>query len=423
MTAADGEEEGTQPENQKAWKSHAITVLDQAKDRVETVKKAVQQLEQRELDAIAKMLEERRRQAAAEAAAAERREREARRRAEEALKRQQAAELKARREEAEAAKRDASDALKAATAAFHSAGQAEADAKEKNEAIKCMQDAKVKVGNAVSKCQLECRMKFGTLMVTEKRLKMREQRPKQELFTDPVHEALEKEWQALVAARESLTRWVKEGEVVKAELDHCQTLLVTAPSRENVARRLLKSASLPSLARAAQEAPGTQECLMKSRELVQKAIAIAEEAHETILRTTEECDRANEHVVACFHQRKAETDDLRKTLDLQRKEAKATMLDAEKRISLLKMRQIRVVESPRSRETTKDHVKRAEGLLDDLKGQKVRLDMNYRLKMHALKIDKSCSTLTKVKAGIQVSKLDPVILTTVQSSPALNATG
>jgi len=408
--------------NQKAWKSATITVLDAAKDRVEQVRKAVEGLELREKDKLAAMLAERRRQELREAAAEERRQKEARRRAEEELKRMQAAELKARKEEAEQAKKDASSALKAATANFHKATQQEADNKEKAEAHKQMNDASQAVGNAVSKCQLECRMKFSVMMVCEKRLKMRENRPQQEFFVDEVHEALEKEWTVVNAAREELQGWVKQGEAVRVQIEHVSMMLTTGNSRDNVARRLRHSTSLPSLAQRASESPSTQDLLDKSRELVERAKLISHASKEAIERTSEECDASTAAVTACFGRRKAETDFLRKSLDQQRKSAKATLLDAERRISLLKMRMRKISESPRSREQTQEQLTAAEALLAELKGQKQVLEADYRLKTSSFNIDKSCTTLTKVRAGTHASKLEPVTLTASQSSPALAKT-
>jgi len=411
-----------QHESQKAWKSATMTVLDAAQDRVEQVRKAVEGLELREKDKIAAMLAERRRQELREAAAEERRQREARRRAEEELKRMQAAELKARREEAEQAKRDAGAALKAATAQFHRATQAEFDTKEKNEAHKQMNDACQAVGNAVSKCHINCKMKFSVLMVCEKRLKMRETRPQQEAFVDEVHEALEKEWSVVNEAREELQRWAKQGETIRAQLEHVQMMMTTENSRGNVARRLKGSTSLPSLAQRASEAPSTQDLLGKSRELVEMAKMVTYGSNEAIERTTQECEAASAAVTACFSRRKAETDTLRKSLDQQRKSAKATLLDAERRISLLKMRMRKISESPRSREQTQEQLQAAEALLEDLKGQKLLLEADYRLKTSSFNVDKSCLTLTKVRAGTHASKLEPVTLTTVQSSPELSKT-
>lgn len=410
-----------QPESQKAWAQATVEKVEHIKERTQNVHKALQELEQKEAERVAAQLAERQRQEALAAAAEERRKREALQRAEEERRRQQAELMRLRREEMEAAKRDASAAVKAATANFHRQTHLEAEGKEKASRMQAMNDAVQKVGNAVSKCQHECRMKFSAVKVCEMRLALRENKPQEELFRDDVHEALEKELQVLTAAREELQTWAKSGEQVKVEIEETQMLLLTGNSRENVARRLQRGSSLPSLV-GPPNAPTTEELIKTSYELVEKALRISQSSYEALQRAITECDQATARVTASFDRRTAQTEELKKSLEFQKKHATATIHTAERRLAMLKMRAHKTPETPRSSEATQEQMQAVEDLLADLKSGKKHLEQDYRNKTSSYKVDKSCRGLTKVKAGTHVSRMNLAPLQYTQSSPTLSTT-
>lgn len=415
------EPEGS-PGNHKAWAEAAKGLINDGKKSAEEVRKAVQVLEALEANRIAAQIVERRRQAALAAAAEERRKREAQRRLEEEIKRQQAADLKARHQEAEAGKRAEHAALKAATANFHRAIQSENDYREKWKQIVAMRDAAKHLGNANVHGAHSAKMKFGIMMVCEMRLKMRDEKPQEESFRDAVHEALQAEWQTLNKSREELMDWARQGEECRNEMLRVEALLITGPSRENVKARQERVPSLPALATTSLlAAPSTEELLAQTYELVARAHKLTEAAEECIFRTEDECSAAAAHTSACLDKRKNETDVVRRNMDKVRKEAKATVTDAQKRISLLKMRAHKTPETPRSAADTHVQLSAAGDLIMQLQAGRRRIDADYRLKTSSFRIDKSCRELTKIRAGTHVSCISPVNLGGSQSSPNLTA--
>jgi len=425
---------GVDKESHKAWLKATRAIVKDSKDTVKKVRESVESLEKREADRIAAEIAERRRQAALAAAAEERRKQEALRRAEEELRASRAAELKARRQEAAAAKHGEFLALKEATRNFHKAIQNENDYKEKWRNIVAMRDASKYLGNAVCHCRHASRMKFSVMMVCEMRLKLREEKPEEESFRDHVHDALESEWQVLRRAREELMDWATQGEDCRSEMQYCEATLITGNSRENVKARQERCPSLPPLAaKSLEETPSVEQLLARAAVLVGKAHELIEKSEEALLRTAAACAAASADTTAAIDKRKSETERIRKNLGLAKKEIKATLSDAEKRVSLLRMRSEKEHKEAalkpkhhRDKATERAHetvskIGDASLLLVQLQADKKRIDDDFRLKTASYRIDKSCRELTKVRAGSHVSALHPLppSLSQSQSSPNL----
>jgi len=392
------------PENFKAWNEATVGHLRQAKDGTEKVSQSVVRLEHTVDDRFEAQRAERERQRQLALAAEARRKREAARRAAEELKRQQAADLKARHEEMEAMKSDARSALKAATAMFNQQCQVDAFIREKEYQMKSVNDALQKLGNCVSKCQHACRMKYSVMKVCEMRLAKRDERPNEEHFRDRADDALLKELAIVNKAREDLTAITKAGEQVKAEMEETIHLITTDRSRENVTRRLHKSASLPLLAAPVTAAPTMQELVRKTYTLVARALDISARGEETMLRTSAECQRASQASDACLDRRTSETRAFQVDLSSHKLEAHQMIHDAEKKVSLLQMKLKRVYETPDQVEATRDQVKSCETYISELRRGERCVLQDWQRKTHAWKIDKSCRQLTKVRAGTFVSK-------------------
>jgi len=386
----------------KAWHESTLAKVDHVKSRAEQVQQALRDLEAKERERIAAQVAERERQKEREEAAARKKQRDAFLRAEEERKRLLGEELKHHQEILAKSKADERCALKAATAKFLQKTEQDNKAREIAMTMRSMDNAVQQVGLTASHCMHEGRMKFSALKVCEMRLSMRETRPQQEAFRDEVDEALGKEHLTLTQAREELRQCADQGEQVRNEIVEVQSLLTTGNSRENVKNRLTKSSSLPTLAASAACAPSQDQLLARGRSLVEKALAIDEKANSILENTREDCDKAAAATATCFQQRSVQTGNLKSRLEHHKKQATATIKQAEHRLQMLKMRSYKTPETPRSAEATAEQMRQVEELIRELREGKRNLEEDYRLKTSSFKVDRSCINLTKIKAGSHV---------------------
>jgi len=381
--------------------SATITTLDHTKDRSKQVQDALRALEKQDADRLAAQMAERRRlQLEVEAAEKKRKaasaaEREKRRRE------MQAEELRQQQEALRGAKQAESAALRAATESFKKEKQAQNDAKEKEDIMTALNNTSQQVLSGVLECQHLTSKLFGTLMLCEKRQRLREGRPQTEFFNDPVDQALEREWQMLTTSREELHVLATRGETFRSEMEMLRLQLRTGQSREKAMKsRLLKTNSMPVLT------TGGQTQALAEKDVMKRALALMDEAAElpqrsaaAILKASSECDMATAEVHTSLDRRKAEVGELIKGLQDQKADAESTIGTAEKRISRLKRRAQNTMETPRSSKATENQLSSLEWLVVDLKSLKRSLEGDLRNKCHALKIDEHCRQLTKLKAG------------------------
>jgi len=386
----------------KAWHENTIAKVDHVKSRAEQVQQALRDLEVKEQERIAIQAAERERQKEREEAAERKRKRDAFLRAEEERKRLLAEEMGHHQAILAKSKADERCALKAATAKFLQKTEQDAKAREMKITMRSMDNAVEQVGLTASQCMHEGRMKFSALKVCEMRLSMRETRPQSEAFRDPVDEALEKEHLALTQAREELRQCAEQGEQVRTEIAEVQSLLITGNSRDNVKNRLTKSSSLPALAASAGCAPSQDQLLARGRSLVEKALELDEKGNAALERTKENCGQAAGGTATCFQQRSFQTGELKSRLQIHKKQATATIKQAEHRLQMLKMRSYKTPETPRSSEATAEQMRQVEELIRELREGKRNLEEDYRLKTSSFKVDRSCINLTKIKAGSHV---------------------
>merc|ERR1712159_36806 len=97
--------------------------------------------------------------------------------------------------------------------------QEENDAKEKERVMRALRDTSQQVLDAVFECQHLMSKLWGSLMLCEKRQKLRKGRPETESFVDIVDRALQQEWQMLTSSREELNVLVARGETFRSELE------------------------------------------------------------------------------------------------------------------------------------------------------------------------------------------------------------
>lgn len=386
----------------KAWHENTLAKVDHVKSRAEQVQQALRDLEKKEQERIATQLAERERQKEREEAADRKRKRDAFLRAEEERKRLLGEELKHHQEILAKGKADERCALKAATAKFLQKTEQDNKAREVSQTMRAMDNAKEQVGLTANECMHMGRMKFSALKVCEMRLSMRETRPQQEAFRDEVDEALEKEHLTLTQAREELRQLAEEGHQVRTEIVEVQSLLTTGHSRENVKNRLSKSSSLPTLCANAAGAPSQDTLLARGRSLVEKALALDDKANAVLERNMEDCGKAAAATSTCFQQRSVQTGELKSRLEHHKKQATATIKQAEHRLQMLKMRSYKTPETPRSSEATAEQMGQVEELIRELRQGKRNLEEDYRLKTSSFKVDRSCINLTKIKAGSHV---------------------
>eukprot|EP00440_Ansanella_granifera_P004105 gb/GFBE01004452.1/.p1 GENE.gb/GFBE01004452.1/~~gb/GFBE01004452.1/.p1 ORF type:complete len:489 (+),score=143.57 gb/GFBE01004452.1/:1-1467(+) len=399
-----------QPENASEWMSATVATLGRANDRAKQVQQALQQLEKQEADRLAVLREQRRRQEAEAAAAEKRRKEEFEAERVRKFRERQADELKQQQDAAKAQKKEERAALKAATANFNQAREGEKMSKEKDNILKAMKSATQQVLSSVLECQHVVSKLWGVMMVCEKRQSIRKGRPPSEMFRDYVDQALEKEWQALTSGREELQVLARAGEELRHELEIVQVQLATGPSRQKAMRGLMKTGSLPLLTaglqpEAALEGPPPQELMKMSVELLENAAKLTGAASQTLAKVNARCDHASASTVASLDQKKREMNDLIMGLQNQKAEADTTITDAEKRMVRLKRRAQHTMETPRSSKATESQLQAAEAMVIDLKGLKHGLETDLRNKIVALKMDETCRTLTRLKAGGHISKM------------------
>mmetsp|Transcript_38121 Transcript_38121/g.113847 ORF Transcript_38121/g.113847 Transcript_38121/m.113847 type:complete len:459 (+) Transcript_38121:3-1379(+) len=409
--AAASAEPGTPP-NAHVWKSKTMSYLGEAKRRAEEVRRAVEALEQNETAKIEAQIREKKRQEALAAAERERKLQEEARRREEETKAKVRELMKLHRETLEREKRAEAEALKEATAEFLAFGEEERKAKELGRRTTSIRDMTLKLLSATLELQHECSKKFGIMTVCKKRMVMREKRPQEESFRDQVDEALAHEWQTLVTSRERLQALSRDCEQLRERMERTRHLFTTGASRGNVATRLQKSASLPSLTASRPRSsptmaleedpdrnPSSNHLMESSGPLLGQAAELVQTVGAAIAKSEDECSRATNSVTTALDRRRAETEELIKGLRGQRTEILGTITDAEKRIVGLQRRSIRVDKTEEDAAATKKQLRDAERLVAHLKEVKEQMEEDLRKKVAALKVDESCRTLTKVRAG------------------------
>lgn len=384
----------TQPESHEAWVGSTTKTLAEGKDCTQKLRSMLEEFEQREKDKIAREAAERRRKALLAAQAEERRLREIEEQRQLAFKKSQADALGAQQALVKQGKLDEAEAIKEATRRFLEESRREREAKEKHKQLEDLRVYTKKILGAILACKKTSSMLFSLLKVCEKRMEMRDDMPVQERFKDEVHAALEEQHALLILSRQKLHRFCLQAHEIKDEMKRVMVLIATDRSRENVVRRMEKTLSLPSLhaqsltsVLTVPEVEPLSELLEKSRGEIKRAHAVILISEKMIKDTNDACDAAEAKVNANLDLRKADTDALRKHIAEHRKEVEAMISDADARIS----GSIGVAEE--------HELQKAEEIARQCQDIKSRLDDDYRNKMSALKIDSSCRTLTKVRAG------------------------
>jgi len=420
-------------ESHFAWEEKSGEKLDQARNCKEKVKKALHDLEKKQADKVAAIAEERRRQERLAAEAAARAKAEQERQVQERIKAQQAANLKAQQDALKASKRGEANALKQATADFKAARKAEHHATMKDRRIFDIKRNESALQNAYLACQKQYKMWFVAVKTCEMRLEARDKRPPSELFVDHVQSALDRELATLNEAREALKGLVDEGEKLTAEMYETSTLIVTAPSRENVLGRrqkvetmvLEKSSSTPSLPAIgkpkspsqkefvqsmkrlfAGDAPSKEQLLVRARDQVKRADELTEECIQVLDNCQKNCTKAIAFTNSSLDQRKREISTLRKTLEQEKVDAAGSIRDVSHRITMLKMKAHNLPQEGIGSHTEEDNeeIRAGEALLAQLHEAKLVLDEDWRNKSAAFNIDLFCRNLTPIRAATMFKK-------------------
>jgi len=386
------------------------------------VKKALQDLEQKQADKVAAIAEERRRQEklAAEAAARAKREQERKVLAE--RKRAQEEGLAKAQAGVKAGKRAEAQALKQASADFLAAGMAANLAGLKNKRLTDIKRWESKLATAYITCQKQCRMWYMRVQMCEMRLEAREKRPVSEHFVDHVQMSLDRELATLNEARASLKALVDEGAKLNADMTETTTLLVTGPSRENVLGRrekletakLQKSSSTPSLPAIGNQPvspqndfasslsrifvnrhPSQDELLDRARDQVTRAAELTVECAQVLENCQNNCNKVMAVTNASLDQHLADIVGVQKRLESEKLEASGSIRDATHRIVMLKMKAQHLPQTPED----EDEIQALQAMLVELKEAKLLLDEDWRCKTTAFKIDSFCRQLTPIRAA------------------------
>lgn len=392
---------------QKEWMNTTVTALGHTKDRANQVRFALRALEQKEADRTAAQRAERKRlELQAEAAEKKRiqgvvAERERR------FRELQAEELRLKQEGMRSGKKAEMAALAAATANFNKLKQVEKEAKEKEAVMGLLKHTSQQVLEGVLECQHLISMLWGSLILCEKRNKLRQERPETEMFKDNVDQALEREMQTLLGAREHLHGLVNRGETLRTQMEVLRVQLQGEQSRETIMQRLNKSNSSPMVLSSDQQPQPAS-----TKDILKKAVAVIEEAAELpkqsfLIRSQvhSNCDLAANDVHTHLDRRKAELGNLIKGLMDEKVDAEKTIGEAERKIVGLRRRAQNTMETPRSSKATEDQVAAADSMVVELKSLRDTLEVDLCKKMQALKIDQSCRQLTKITSGVHVSKV------------------
>lgn len=407
----------------KEWMNATVATLDHTKDRANKLTFTLRALEQQQADSLAAQKAERKRQAL-QAAAAEKKRREALAAEQEKRFRElQVEELKRGQMVLSQAKGAERAGLLAATANFKKMRQAEGDAKEKERVMKALNDTSQLVLAGVLECQHLMSKLWGSLMLCDKRQRLREGRPQAELFKDHADQALQLEWQLLTASREELNVLVTKGEALRSELEVLHIQLNSEQSREKTMHRVTKSNSAPVLS------SGQEPQAISSKDILKKAITVIDEAAELPRQSTSirvkvnsQCDLAMSDVHTSLDRRKADLGRLISGLQEQKEDAEKTIGDAQRRIVKLRRRAHNTMETPRSSKASDDQLSSAESLLVDLKSLKDTLETDLSNKYHALKIDESCRQLTKTRTGGHKSKMGQTMRKTARDGGFMHKT-
>lgn len=407
--------------DEDAWKGNSEAKLDQARDTKDKVRKALEDLEQKQADKIAKIAAQRRHEELLAAAAAARAKREQEERVRAEFKKRQAAELQAKKDSVKQGKRDEANALKAATANYKAARRAEYLATQRAKRIFEMQRSESFLQNANIACYKQYRMWYVAVQTCEMRLEAREKRPPSELFVDNVQAMLEKEHSTLKEARAALKGLVDEAERLGTEMAETHSLLTTGCSRENVmcrtkklemSRSVSKSSSAPSLPVivpkmpnspknfmmtmfGGNDTPSQEELLNRVKEETGKAFELSTECAQVLENCRKNVTTAMARSNAALDHRRAEIAEIRKSLEQEKLDAEGSIRDASARLSMLKMR---ASHHPQTQEE-QDEILLAEGLVKELHEHKLILLEDWRCKSAAFKIDEWCRNLTPTRAA------------------------
>jgi len=400
---------------QKEWMNTTVTALGHTKDRANQVRFALRALEQKEADRTAAQRAERKRQELQAEAAEKKRIQAVMAERERRFRELQAEELRLKQGGLRAGKKAEMAALAAATANFNKLKQVEREAKEKEAVMGLLKHTSQQVLEGVLECQHSISMLWGSLILCEKRNKLREERPETEMFKDNVDQALERELKTLLGAREHLNGLVKRGETLRTQMEALREQLNGEKSRETIMQRLTKSNSTPAV--LSNSSPAVMSCDQRpqptpTKDVLKKAVAVIDEAAELpkqsfVIRSQvhSNCELAATDVHTHLDRRKAELGDLIKGLADEKADAEKTIGEAERRIVGLRRRAQNTMETPRSSKATDDQVSSAESMVVELKSLKDTLEADLCKKMQALKIDQSCRQLTKITSGVHVSKV------------------
>jgi len=316
-------------------------------------------------------------------------------------------ELRLKQEGMRSGKKAEMAALAAATANFNKLKQVEKETKEKEAVMGLLKHTSQQVLEGVLECQHLISMLWGSLILCEKRNKLRQERPETEMFKDNVDQALEREMQTLLGAREHLHGLVNRGETLRTQMEVLRVQLQGEQSRETIMQRLNKSNSSPMVLSSDQQPQPAS-----TKDILKKAVAVIEEAAELpkqsfLIRSQvhSNCDLAANDVHTHLDRRKAELGNLIKGLMDEKVDAEKTIGEAERKIVGLRRRAQNTMETPRSSKATEDQVAAADSMVVELKSLRDTLEVDLCKKMQALKIDQSCRQLTKITSGVHVSKV------------------
>lgn len=349
--------------------------------------------------------------------------------------------------------------------------------------IESVEDTIRQVGESLFSLQRSQRLKWAPLNVCERRLELREARPPQELTRDHCQEALESERQVLINARQELADKIVATKDALIALDSTRVLLydelqakrqylrydrsclIMAKSISGQARQGTVLPPLQDASQQGQQTPDTpnnsaktpyagpihdtRQILAAAMKLEEDALRLTNASDVAMLQTKRETTRATSFAHEGLSRRYKETEQLKKSLEMQMHEIDEAITQTELSIvtSRRKCDNIKgeicrgeaaeantntsddvqdnaakgsVLAMRKAGAKTADQLQTSRALLEQLKAAKWQMMEDIRCKMAALKIDDACIRVTPRKS-IELNRSDPrggrCMLPSKKSSP------
>jgi len=231
--------------------------------------------------------------------------------------------------------------------------------------VESVEDTMRQLGECLFQLQRALRSKWAPLSVCERRLQLRDTRPPQELVRDLCQEAMERERQALIEARQELQDHVDSSKEMLIRLDRVRSELLEDMQHKRHALRVDRACLSPrkpisTSGRDRLVLPQLQEVVhyglppapkdaavgtgheheeqrqLTAKELIAKAVRceedavrLANESDAVMVHTKRECGRASQQVMQELLRRAEATCALRRQLEDQMHELEQTIAQAE----------------------------------------------------------------------------------------------